>query len=287
MNDSKPSRSLQSVKGNTVAELEHVLQEATAHWHRPGNLTLSVLISTQVSITSQTVSEAPKEFCISALWPPWIQGRGGELPASSVINVSSLHQSCLENRPKTQREGGYCSQSYFFFLCTGSSYSWGNAFQSWSGDSPQEDTPRPTSWRTNTEVGGPRCSVPPLLADPPVCGRAQPRSTRPGATDACGGPEGHPAGPQVFRQCMGFEPPSFITCYSPLLWPLITDNWYTAYQCSHGTVSQGFYITLKLNLGTLYNSCNNTVCFLNAFYVPDTVFFIHSTNIFTPLCIEY
>ena len=31
MNDSKPSRSLQSVKGNIVAELERVLQEATAH----------------------------------------------------------------------------------------------------------------------------------------------------------------------------------------------------------------------------------------------------------------
>lgn len=31
MNDSKPSKSLQSVKGNTVTELERVLQEATAH----------------------------------------------------------------------------------------------------------------------------------------------------------------------------------------------------------------------------------------------------------------
>lgn len=141
MNDSKPSRSLQCVKGNIVTELERVLQEATAHWHRPGNLTLNVLISTQVSITSQTVSEFPKEFCTSALWPRWIQGRGGELPASSVINVSSSHQSCLENRPKTQREEGYCSQSYFFFLCTGSPYSWGNAFRAGVETVPKRTLP--------------------------------------------------------------------------------------------------------------------------------------------------
>lgn len=94
MNDSKPSKSLQSVKGNTVTELERVLQEATAHWHRPGNLTLSVLISTQVSITSQTVSEAPKEFCTSALWPLWIQGGGGGfLPLLSLTLAARNHRA--------------------------------------------------------------------------------------------------------------------------------------------------------------------------------------------------
>ena len=271
----------------TVAELERVLQEATAHWHRPGNLTLSVLISTQVSITSRTVSEAPKEFCTSALWPPWIQGRGGALPASSVINVSSSHRSCLENRPKTQREEGYCSQSYFFFLCTGSSYSWGDAFQSWSGDSPQENTPRPTSRRTNTEVSGPSCSglchlcwLTPLCVEELSQDQQNQEPLRPVV-----GPEGPPSWLTDFPSVHVIRATKFYNL--SLTITVAIDNWYTAYRCSHGAVSQGFYITLKLNLGTLYNSCNNTVCFLNAFYVPDTVFFIHSTNIFTLLCIEY
>ena len=40
-------------------------------------------------------------------------------------------------------------------------------------------------------------------------------------------------------------------------------------------------MTLEVIHGTLYNSSNNTLYFVNAFYVPDSVFysFIHSTNI--------
>lgn len=55
------TKSLWSLKGNTAGKLEYRLQEATAHWHRPDNLILSVFIKTQVSIISQTVWDAWKD----------------------------------------------------------------------------------------------------------------------------------------------------------------------------------------------------------------------------------
>lgn len=148
--------------------------------------------------------------------------RRGWFPASSVINVSSSQSSCLENRPKTQREEGYCSQSDFLFLCTGSSYSRGNAFQSWSGDGHSQASKLEDEHRGEWPQSF--WPEPPLLADS-LCMEELSQDQQTGSYRClwCG-QRGHPAGSRVFRQCVGLEPPSFVICYPPSLRPLITDT---------------------------------------------------------------
>ena len=187
MTASHLSKSLQSVKGNTGTEIERVLQEATAHWHRLGNLTLSVLISTQVSITSRTVSEAPKEFCTSALWPLWIQGRGGGfLPLLSLTLAARNHRAWktgLKHNGKKATVPSQISSSCALVLPTV------EAMLSRAG--AEMVTPRPTSWRTNTEVRGPsRSGLSRLCWLTPRVWKSSAKINKPGATDACGGARG-------------------------------------------------------------------------------------------------
>ena len=163
----------------------------------------------------------PKNSALQLCGP--CEFKAGEgVPASSVITVSSSQSPCLENRPKTQREEGCCSQSDFLFLCTGSSYSRGNASQSRSGDGHSQAN------KLEDEHRGERPQSfwpePPLLADSPCMEElSQDQQTR---SYRClrWGQRGHPAGSRIFRQCVGLEPPSFVICYSRSLWPLITDT---------------------------------------------------------------